>query len=307
MPHDGVPPGAGPACVATRSPPQAPRSGDVGLGAAPPFRRGRGRPFAERRSAARGRGGRSGTGPLRRHRGSFPGLGRKRAGTARAFPSHHPPVGALLAPSEPSPVSLTSVKTGWSPLRGRGAPGRSRGVCPVSIGWGFGALPPSAGRNVNTGGLALRAGAPHLPRGRGPAAGPPTRERRARSVPAARSAAERRGAGPRPALRGSGPSRFRRTDGPPGPAWRTVPGTVRGESSTGAGPGGPGRPPGPAAPRAAPAGDHGRDDGPGGRRLDRLTHHVHILEMNGESYRLQASRRRRSGLPAEATTGATPV
>jgi DNA replication protein DnaC len=44
-----------------------------------------------------------------------------------------------------------------------------------------------------------------------------------------------------------------------------------------------------------------------GALLDRLTHHVHILEMNGESYRLQASRRRRSGLPAEAATGATPV
>ena len=44
-----------------------------------------------------------------------------------------------------------------------------------------------------------------------------------------------------------------------------------------------------------------------GALLDRLTHHVHILEMNGESYRLQASRRRHSGLPAEATTGATPV
>jgi DNA replication protein DnaC len=44
-----------------------------------------------------------------------------------------------------------------------------------------------------------------------------------------------------------------------------------------------------------------------GALLDRLTHHVHIIEMNGESYRLQASRRRRSGLPAEATTGDTPV
>ena len=31
-----------------------------------------------------------------------------------------------------------------------------------------------------------------------------------------------------------------------------------------------------------------------GALLDRLTHHVHILEMNGESYRLKASRRRRS-------------
>jgi DNA replication protein DnaC len=41
-----------------------------------------------------------------------------------------------------------------------------------------------------------------------------------------------------------------------------------------------------------------------GALLDRLTHHVHILEMNGESYRLQASRRRRSSPPAEATTGA---
>jgi DNA replication protein DnaC len=29
-----------------------------------------------------------------------------------------------------------------------------------------------------------------------------------------------------------------------------------------------------------------------GALLDRLTHHVHILEMNGDSYRLQASRRR---------------
>ena len=31
-----------------------------------------------------------------------------------------------------------------------------------------------------------------------------------------------------------------------------------------------------------------------GALLDRLTHHVHILEMNGESYRLQASHRRQS-------------
>ena len=27
--------------------------------------------------------------------------------------------------------------------------------------------------------------------------------------------------------------------------------------------------------------------------LDRLTHHVHILEMNGESYRLNQSQKRR--------------
>ena len=29
-----------------------------------------------------------------------------------------------------------------------------------------------------------------------------------------------------------------------------------------------------------------------GALLDRLTHHVHILEMNGESYRLNHSKRR---------------
>lgn len=31
-----------------------------------------------------------------------------------------------------------------------------------------------------------------------------------------------------------------------------------------------------------------------GALLDRLTHHVHILEMNGESYRLKASRQNRA-------------
>ena len=30
-----------------------------------------------------------------------------------------------------------------------------------------------------------------------------------------------------------------------------------------------------------------------GALLDRLTHHVHILEMNGESYRLNQSQKRR--------------
>ena len=36
-----------------------------------------------------------------------------------------------------------------------------------------------------------------------------------------------------------------------------------------------------------------------GALLDRLTHHVHILEMNGESYRLKTSRRRRAGKPEQ--------
>ena len=31
-----------------------------------------------------------------------------------------------------------------------------------------------------------------------------------------------------------------------------------------------------------------------GAILDRLTHHVHILEMNGESYRLNQSRKRKA-------------
>ena len=39
-----------------------------------------------------------------------------------------------------------------------------------------------------------------------------------------------------------------------------------------------------------------------GALLDRLTHHVHILEMNGDSYRLQASRRRQR----QHAAGSTP-
>ena len=34
-----------------------------------------------------------------------------------------------------------------------------------------------------------------------------------------------------------------------------------------------------------------------GTLLDRLTHHVHILEMNGESYRLKQSKRKRGSAP----------
>jgi DNA replication protein DnaC len=34
-----------------------------------------------------------------------------------------------------------------------------------------------------------------------------------------------------------------------------------------------------------------------GARLDRLTHRVHILAMNGESYRLKQSKRKRGSPP----------
>jgi len=42
-----------------------------------------------------------------------------------------------------------------------------------------------------------------------------------------------------------------------------------------------------------------KSSAPNGYRalLDRLTHHVHILEMNGDSYRLKQSRRKRTLLP----------
>jgi DNA replication protein DnaC len=35
--------------------------------------------------------------------------------------------------------------------------------------------------------------------------------------------------------------------------------------------------------------------------LDRLTHHVHILEMNGESYRLRQSKHRRRSPSSDAS------
>jgi hypothetical protein len=41
-----------------------------------------------------------------------------------------------------------------------------------------------------------------------------------------------------------------------------------------------------------------------GARLDRLTHHVHILEMNGDSYRLKQSKRRPR---ADLTPPITPI
>jgi DNA replication protein DnaC len=37
-----------------------------------------------------------------------------------------------------------------------------------------------------------------------------------------------------------------------------------------------------------------------GTLLDRLTHHVHILEMNGESYRLKQGKRKRGSEPSAA-------
>src|SRR5207247_5436402 len=40
--------------------------------------------------------------------------------------------------------------------------------------------------------------------------------------------------------------------------------------------------------------------------LDRLTHHVHILEMNGDSYRLKQSKRRSPRIPDDTQPGEIP-
>ena len=44
-----------------------------------------------------------------------------------------------------------------------------------------------------------------------------------------------------------------------------------------------------------------------GALLDRLTHHVHILEMNGESFRLAHSKKRHADKPVSTTATPPPA